>query len=285
MQPDWSRIDLHAHSTASDGVLPPTEWVALAHANGAEWVALTDHDTVAGITDARQAAAAIGLAFIAGVEISVSFADETIHVVGLGIDETHPMLLAGLEAVRAGRLARARAIAAELEACGFAGVWEGVIELAGSLDLISRAHFARFLVGTGRFSSVAAVFDHYLTKGKPGYVVHQWATLSQAVAWIRAAGGVAVLAHPGRYRLGEALRLRLLEEFVEAGGEAVEVVTSAHDASTVEKWATLCRRHGLAASQGSDFHAPAESPWSLGRIPVALPPGLTPVWERFPAWS
>jgi hypothetical protein len=275
-----SGIDLHSHSTASDGVLSPKAWAELAHANGAELVALTDHDTVAGVAAARAAAAAHGVAFVSGVEISVSFADETIHLVGLAIDETHPKLLAGLESVRTGRLRRAQAIARELEACGFAGAWEGVVALAGSPQLISRAHFARFLVATGRFRSVGEVFAHYLTRGKPGYVAHEWATLTDAVAWIRAAGGVAVLAHPGRYRLSEAQLAALLEDFVAAGGEAIEVVTSAHDAAQTERWARICRRYRLLASQGSDFHSPDESSWTLGQVRTCLPADLEPVWNR-----
>lgn len=275
------RVDLHCHSTTSDGVLTPSEVVQRAAKRHLPLLALTDHDTVAGIPEARRRAEDEGLSFVAGVEISVSFAGETIHIVGLNIDEQSPILLAGLEQVRRGRTDRARAIAAELERHGFAGAWEGALRFVRNPDLISRAHFARFLVSTGRFSSPSAVFDHYLVKGKPGYVEHEWATLEEAIEWIHAAGGVAVIAHPGRYRLRSSDWSALLSAFSDLGGEAIEVVTSAHDAAAVARWSQICRRYGLAASQGSDFHGPGESPWDLGGIALSLPDDLTPIWQRW----
>ncbi|WP_217126434.1 3',5'-nucleoside bisphosphate phosphatase [Hydrogenophilus thiooxidans] len=275
------RVDLHSHSTASDGVLTPPELVKRAAQNRVALFALTDHDTVAGLTEAREAARQLGVLFVAGVEISVSFAGETIHLVGLGIDETDPVLTAGLEQVRRGRTERARKMAEALEACGFAGVWEGALRFVRHPDLISRAHFARYLVHAGHFPSMHAVFTHYLAKGKPGYVDHHWATLGEAVSWIHAAGGVAVVAHPGRYRLNEREWGALLTEFVDLGGEAIEVVTSAHDHNATTHWAQICRRYGLAASQGSDFHAPDESPWDLGAMGYPLPDDLVPVWQRW----
>lgn len=275
------RVDLHSHSTASDGVLTPSELVKRAAQNRVALFALTDHDTVAGLAEAREAAGQFGVPFVAGVEISVSFAGETIHVVGLGIDETAPALTTGLEQVRRGRTARARKMAAALEACGFADVWEGALRFVRNPDLISRAHFARYLVHAGHFSSMNAVFAHYLAKGKPGYVDYQWATLQEAVSWIHAAGGVAVVAHPGRYRLSEREWNALLAEFVDLGGDAIEVITSAHDPNATNHWVHICRRYGLAASQGSDFHAPEESPWDLGALGHTLPDDLVPVWQRW----
>jgi len=272
--------DLHAHSTISDGTLAPGDLVERAHAHGVELFALTDHDEIRGVAAARAAAHDLGLAFVAGVEVSTTFAGHTVHVVGLGIDESHAALLDGLQRVRSGRLQRARDMAAGLAAVGIAGAFEGALQYAGNVDLLSRTHFARFLVERGIASDTREVFGRFLVEGRPGYVPHRWATLSDAVGWIRAAGGTAVLAHPGRYKLTETEHWALLSTFKEAHGAAIEVATSNHTADQVRQYARLAREFGLEASRGSDFHGPGESHAELGRV-AAVPCSVMPVWHRF----
>ncbi len=271
--------DLHCHSTVSDGWLEPEGVVLRALANGVELLALTDHDEVGGIDAAARVAQAHGLGFVAGVEISVSFAGETIHIVGLGIDHRHPVLLEGLAQVRSGRDERARLMSEALEKVGIRGALAGARRFARNPELVSRAHFARHLVASGVMPDVRTVFDHYLVRGKPGFVEHEWAALEDAVGWIRAAGGIAVVAHPARYRLSTADMARLFDRFVAAGGEAVEVVSGAHSEDEMRRFATLARQRGLLASRASDFHGENESPVDLGRR-NPLPPDLEPVWVR-----
>jgi predicted metal-dependent phosphoesterase TrpH len=273
--------DLHCHSTYSDGLLAPVEVVRRAHANGVELLALTDHDELGGLPEARVAADELGLRFVDGVEISVSWHDDTtVHIVALAIDRSNDTLMQGLAQVRSGRDERAREMAAELAKVGIHGAYEGALRYVGNPALVSRAHFARHIAEQGLARDVKSVFDHWLAKGKPGYVAHDWATLEQALGWIRAAGGVAVLAHPGRCRLsGKELR-RLLGEFGEQGGGAIEVLSGAHSTQQVAEFARLAREFGFAASRASDFHGPGESWVDLGRLPP-LPPDLTPVWQLF----
>lgn len=271
--------DLHCHSTVSDGWLEPEALVLRALGNGVELLALTDHDEVGGIDAAARVAAAHGLRFVPGVEISVSFAGETVHIVGLGIDHRHPALSAGLAQVREGRDARAVLMSESLERVGIRDALAGARRFARNPALLSRAHFARHLVASGVMPDVRTVFDHYLVRGKPGFVDHQWATLEQAVGWIRAAGGVAVVAHPARYRLSAADLARLFDRFVAAGGEAVEVVSGAHTEDEMRRFATVARQRGLLASRASDFHGEKESAVDLGRC-NPLPPDLEPVWSR-----
>lgn len=271
--------DLHCHSTISDGWLEPDALVHRAHANAVDVLALTDHDEVGGIALARATAEALGVRFVPGVEISVSFAGETIHIVGLGINPDDAVLRAGLEQVRGGRDARARQMAQELERIGITGVLEGACRFARNPALVGRAHFARHLVAVGVMPDVKTVFDHYLVRGKPGFVEHEWAALEDAVGWIRAAGGIAVVAHPARYRLSGANMDSLFDRFVAAGGEAVEVVSGAHTDDEMRRFATVARSRGLLASRASDFHGESESPVDLGRC-NPLPPDLVPVWSR-----
>ncbi|MEC5397164.1 3',5'-nucleoside bisphosphate phosphatase [Uliginosibacterium sp. H1] len=272
--------DLHCHSTVSDGLLAPTEVVRRAVNNGVELLALTDHDELGGLAAARAEADAQDLRFLDGVEISVSWGDQTIHIVGLDVDPSDATLSAGLANVRSGRDARAQRIGEELERIGIHGALEGAQAYAGNPALVSRAHFARFMVATGVARDTASVFEHYLTPGKPGYVEHVWATLDEAVGWIHAAGGVAVIAHPGRYRLPEAEMTRFYDHFRDLGGEGIEVVSGAHSPSQVRDYARIARRYGFAASRASDFHGVGESPVDLGRA-SALPPDLEPIWLRF----
>ncbi len=274
------RYDLHCHSTWSDGLCTPAAVVERAAARGVDVLALTDHDELGGLPEARAAAAERGITLVNGAEISVSWETHTIHVVALRVDPGHPPLAEGLAAVRRGRSERARRIGDALAAVGIRGAYEWAMKYVTSERLVSRTHFARFLVEAGYVGEVKDVFKRYLARGKPGYVAHQWTTLADAVSWIRAAGGQAVLAHPGRYPLSPTAMRRLLGEFREQGGDAVEVLSSSHTAAQADEYATHARRFGLAASAGSDWHGPGESWLDLGALP-ALPAGVEPVWERW----
>lgn len=277
--PHAINADLHCHSTVSDGWLDPEDVVLRALANGVDLLALTDHDELGGIDAAARVASAHGLRFVAGVEISVSFAGETIHIVGLGVDHRHPVLVDGLAQLRAGRDVRAKRIGEALERVGIRDALAGAHRFARNPALVSRAHFARHLVAAGVMPDVKTVFDHYLVRGKPGFVDHAWARLEDAVGWIRAAGGIAVVAHPARYRLSGADLERLFDCFIAAGGEAVEVVSGAHTEDEMRRFASLARRRGLLASRASDFHGAAESAVDLGCC-NPLPADLQPVWSR-----
>ena len=269
--------DLHSHSTISDGTLSPEAVAARAAEGGVQLWALTDHDEVSGQHRAREAALDLGMAWVGGVEVSVSFAGETVHIVGLGIDPEHGPLLAGLAATRAGRRDRARQMADGLAQVGIAGAFEGALRHVGNPDLVSRTHFARYLVEAGVCAHTHEVFRHYLTEGKPGYVVHQWARLADAVSWIRGAGGVAVIAHPGRYKFTANGEWGLFTDFMGHGGRGVEVVTGSHTVAEQVRYGDAAIEYGLAASRGSDFHSPDESRTALGALPD-LPGRLTPVW-------
>ncbi len=270
--------DLHCHSDVSDGTLSPPALAARARANGVELWSLTDHDEVGGQRAARDAALALGLPYLTGCEISVSFAGETVHVIGLGFDADDPALVEGLARVRGGRERRARAMAADLARVGIGGAFEGALKHVGNPDLISRTHFARFLVDSGVCSDTHDVFRRYLTEGKPGYVPHHWAGLGEAVRWITGAGGVAVVAHPARYRFSPTAEYALFSEFHAHGGRGIEVVTGSHTAAEVATYTEIALEFGLHASRGSDFHDPRESRTDLGMLPD-LPGRLRPVWE------
>ena len=270
-------VDLHCHSTVSDGTLAPREVVRRAHRNGVQALALTDHDEVGGLAAAADEAARVGLCFIPGVEVSVSWGDETIHVVGLRIDAQDAALLDGLAGVRGGRQERAMAMADGLAKAGIEGAYAGALKYVGNPDLISRSHFARYLVEAGICSDIRQVFQRYLVQGRPGYVPHRWARLAQAVDWIRGAGGVAVLAHPARYRLGETGLWALVHEFREAGGRGIEVVSGSHTQADFVRFGKWSRKFDLPASRGSDFHDPVESNYDLGLLP-RLPDSLVPLW-------
>ena len=271
-------IDLHCHSTVSDGLLTPTQLVEHAAARAVDILALTDHDDVSGLAEARAMAAERNITLINGVEISVDWHGQTLHIVGLGIDPEHPDLACGLSSIRNGRMVRARNIATQLDKIGIHGSFEGASRNAGEGHLLGRMHFARFLVQQGHARDVKAVFKKYLVKGKPGYAPHQWAPLSDAVGWIRASGGRAVIAHPGRYKLSRKAMDELLEEFRTLGGEAIEVITGSHTPEQSMQFARHSQRLGLLASRGSDFHGPGESYFDLGRMP-ALPAICRPVWH------
>lgn len=278
--------DLHCHSSISDGTLAPAEVVNRAAERGVKVLALTDHDDLDGLDEARAAAAQRGMIFINGVEISVSWRIHTLHVVGLGIDPAYPPLAEGLRGVRSGRGNRAEKMAEALAKVGIGGVLQGAYRYAGNPNMIGRAHFARYLVEAGYFKNVRSVFNRYLAKGKPGYVPHQWAALADAVGWIRGSGGVAVLAHPGRYMcgnksMGKQTMREMLAEFFACGGQAIEVVSGSHTAEQYAEFARYAAEFNLLCSCGSDFHGPGESHRDLGRLPD-FPAGCRPVWEAEP---
>ena len=270
--------DLHCHSVVSDGTLTPEALAERAASNGVELWALTDHDEIGGQARAAAAAKAVGMRYITGVEISVTFLGKTVHIVGLGIDTDNADLREGLEQTRGGRRLRAQDMADGLAKVGIKGAFEGALQYVGNPDLISRTHFARHLVETGVCKETNEVFRKYLTEGKPGYVEHRWAKLKDAVGWITGAGGMAVVAHPARYKFTPNEEFALFTEFKGHGGRGVEVVTGSHSAAEYVTYAATAQEFGLAASRGSDFHSPLESHTELGTLPY-LPGGLTPVWE------
>ena len=305
LDPHGINADLHSHSTTSDGVLTPEAVVERAVANGVEILALTDHDEVSGLPAAQSRARELGLRFICGVEISVSFAYKTIHIVGLNIDPANQVLLDGLAATRTGRSRRAQGMAQGLAqylnksttaSAAFTSslspisdvqlaevIYTGALQYAGNPDLISRTHFARYLVERKLCKHISDVFLHFLTPGKPGYVETSWASLTEAVSWIRQAGGQAVIAHPGRYRFSETEKMALYETFKDLGGEAIEVITASHTREQYTDFAKVAKQFNFLASRGSDFHGPHESRVDLGEaglLPL-LPDSVIPIWHNW----
>jgi predicted metal-dependent phosphoesterase TrpH len=269
--------DLHCHSVVSDGTLSPEELAQRAKAQGVTLWSLTDHDEIGGQARAAKAAAACGLDYLSGVEISVTFLHQTVHIVGLGFDVDNTALTEGLQQTRGGRSQRAMEMAADLARVGIQDAFEGALKYAGNPNLISRTHFARYLVETGVCKDTYEVFRKYLTEGKPGFVEHRWASLKDAVRWITQAGGMAVIAHPARYKFSANEELALFTEFKGHGGLGVEVVTGSHSNAESANYAATALEFGLAASRGSDFHSPEESRTELGALPD-LPAELVPVW-------
>jgi predicted metal-dependent phosphoesterase TrpH len=270
--------DLHCHSVVSDGTLTPEALAARAKANGVQLWALTDHDEIGGQERAMAAAKALDMKYLTGVEISITFAGKTVHIVGLGFDHTNEALVQGLRNTRGGRAERAKEMSDGLAKVGIQGAFEGALQYAGNHELISRTHFARFLVETGVCKDTSEVFRKYLTENKPGFVPHRWASLENAVKWITGAGGVAVIAHPARYGFTANEEFALFTEFKQHGGRGVEVVTGSHSSADALQYAETALEFDLAASRGSDFHSPDESHTDLGTLPW-LPGQLKPVWE------
>ncbi len=259
-------------------MLTPTQLIELAARTGTDAIALTDHDNTDGLEEAEAAARRAGIGFVPGVEISVSWGDTTLHVVGLKVDPASAVLRAGLEQIRAGRLGRARLISEALEKLGFPSTFDAALALAGNEAMLSRTHFARHLVQRGAVKDIQRAFDKYLAKGKPAYVSHRWAQFEDAVQWIRASGGTAVLAHPGRYDLKPMMRHEMLAQFKSFGGTAIEVITGSHRPEEYSVWQRVATEHGFLSSRGADFHGPGESPYEPGRIPT-LAPTAKPVWS------
>jgi len=272
--------DLHCHSTVSDGQLAPADVARRAQANGVTLWALTDHDELGGQAEARQTAEELGMRYLSGVEISVTWASRTVHIVGLNVDPTCQALIEGLARTRDGRAARAEAIGELLATLGVPDAYEGALKYVSNPDMISRTHFARFMVESGYAASTQDVFTRYLGDGKPAYIAHRWSKLADAVRWIQMAGGEAVIAHPGRYEYTQLEFDALFGEFIDLGGKAIEVVTGSHTPDQYREYADVARRFGFEASRGSDFHAAGEGRVELGSLPP-LPSDLTPVWERW----
>ena len=275
------KYDLHSHTIYSDGSLTPEALVALAKEHKVDVLALTDHDTTAGIALAAKAAMDVGIGFMPGVEISAlwkgSAGYQPIHILGLGIDPANEALQVGLKNQEAMRIDRAKAMGEELAKKGIEGVYEQAKALAGD-KIVGRAHFAQVLVQQGYAKDVKHVFKHYLAGGKPGFVPTKWAAYDEVITWIQGAGGQAVLAHPARYKLTTAKLKHLLKDFKAAGGDGLEVVTSNHDPKETQQMANLAVQFDLKASSGSDFHGP-HMPWAvLGRL-APIPKGCTPIWQ------
>ena len=272
--------DLHCHSVVSDGTLSPEELALRAHQNGVHLWSLTDQDVLGGQARAQDAALNLGMEYVSGVEISISWMGQTVHIVGLGFDPSNVTLQDGLRATRDGREERARQMAAQLAQIGIENSYEGALKFAGNPELIARTHFARYLVEQQVCRDMDEVFRKYLVAGKPGYVSHRWASLDQAVDWITGAGGEAVIAHPGRYRLNAMQMDELYARFKDLGGAGIEVVTGSHSPDQYQTYAKVAKRYGFLASRGSDFHDPQESDIDLGQLPH-LPEHLTPIWSAF----
>lgn len=273
-------VDLHCHSIYSDGVLSPAELAERAHANGVQLWALTDHDEMGGLKLAREHAQDLGMRFVDGVEISVTWAKKTVHIVGLGVDPENSVLCQALHDMRAGRQQRARLMGERLASLGFPNAYEGAVPFAANPELISRTHFARFLVQHSYCADINEAFRRYLADGKPAAVSTEWASLDEAVAWILQAGGKAIIAHPGRYELDETRSHALYTQFMELGGVGIEVLTGSHSPQEYSEYAQVARRYGFEVSCGSDFHGPSEGRVDLGGLPP-LPSGLKPVWQEW----
>ncbi len=270
--------DLHSHSHQSDGVFAPAQVARRAHSQGVELWSLTDHDELSGIAEAQAQAAQLGMPFVAGVEVSVTWANQTIHILGLKVDPNNQELANGLAQTRSGRTERALEMAAGLAAAGIDDAYAGALRFVRNPNLISRTHFARFLVESGRCADTSEVFYRYLTEGKPGYVPHRWAKLHEAVQWIRAAGGEPVVAHPARYNFGETESWAFFSEFAQAGGNAIEIVSSSHSRDQIQRFSKLAQEFGFRGSRGSDFHSTEERHAELGQV-AALPDSVVPVWS------
>jgi predicted metal-dependent phosphoesterase TrpH len=273
-------FDLHCHSTVSDGLLSPKDLVAYAAKQGVKVLALTDHDDLAGLAEAREAANQHGIQFVNGVEISVTWRKRTLHIVGLKVDPNNAALKFAFEAVRIGRDTRAREMSADLTKMRIHGAYEGAKALAGN-SIITRTHFARFLVENGHAKDNKSVFKKYLVKGKPGFKDHEWMSLEQAVKLIKDSGGIPVIAHPGRYDLGTINMLLLMHQFKSLGGVAIEVVTGSHNPPQYQQFAKIAHRFGLKSSLGSDYHGTGISYMPMGYVPD-LPAGCVPVWDDWP---
>ncbi len=272
--------DLHTHSNASDGFLSPAQLVARAQAKGVTALALTDHDTLAGQAAAESAATEVGIRLIPGIEFSTQWLGRSIHIVGLGFDTSAPSIKQGIERQSASRDERAHTIGEKLAKAGIPDAHKGAQEIAGAA-VLGRPHFAQYLVACGAVKDVASAFKRYLGAGKIGDVKQLWPEVAEAVEWITAAKGVAVLAHPDKYDMTRSKLCQLLGHFREAGGQAVEVISGKQVNTITDKLARLAGQFSLAASCGSDFHMPNQ-PWQeLGAF-GKLPDFCLPVWQLLP---
>ena len=275
-----AKIDLHCHSTISDGLLSPADLVSHAAASGLKVLALTDHDDVSGLAAARLAAAQHDIHFVNGVEISVTWKKRTLHIVGLKFDAENATLKIALNKVRHTRDVRAQEMAVGLAKAGINGAYEGAKAIAKQ-SILTRSHFAQFLAQAGHAKDVKSVFKKFLVKGKPGFVDSNWMDLESAVQLITGAGGQAVIAHPGRYDLGTVNMHLLMHEFRMLGGSAIEVVTGSHQPPQYQQFAKIAHKFSLKASLGSDYHGAGLSFMGMGQVPE-LPAGCVPVWDDWP---
>lgn len=274
--------DLHSHSRYSDGTLAVVELFQLAKSRGVSLLALTDHDELQGMPEAKLAAVELGLQWVSGVEVSAEWRGVSVHILGLRIDVDHGPLRAALGTTREARKIRAQRMSDSMATAGVPNVLAGALAYAPNPELISRTHFARYLVDTGVCGSFGEVFGRFMKPGKPGYVKQEWLPMVDAISLIHGAGGRAVLAHPGRYEVDPAGGMHtLLQAFTDAGGDAIEVVCAGHHPSEWAQFGALARRFGLLASIGSDFHSHAESRVKFGDLPL-LSPNLKPVWHDWP---
>lgn len=269
--------DLHSHSTASDGILSPTALVQRAVEQGVGVLALTDHDTVSGVAEAKKAAAELPIQLISGVEISILWHDKSIHLAALNVDETHPALTTLLKKQAELRQARAEQIGEKLKKAGIANAYEGAKKLANGE--VTRAHYARFLLAEGYVRDEEHAFKRYLGIGKAAYVKPIWCSLEEAIEVTHAAGGLICVAHPLRYKLTARWVRQLISEFKQAGGDGLEVAGCAQTPDQRQLLARWANEFELYASAGSDFHYPAG--WiELGKG-LTLPESVTPIWTQF----
>ena len=274
--------DLHSHSTISDGTLTPTELISRAHEHGVKVFALTDHDATEGLNEAALLAAKLGLYFVPGIELSVTWSHQTIHIVGLGINPDDETLNQGLKELRDFRGRRGEEIARKLEKKGLENPLEGAKKFANG-EILSRTHFARYLVEQGKAKDIRQVFKRFLVKGKPGYVAGKWASLEDALSWIQGAGGIAVIAHPARYKISATRLRQLIAEFKELGGLGFEAISGSHSPDEEQRMAQLANQFGLFISKGSDFHSPDNIYRELGAM-QDIPKGSIPLWHS-KAWK
>lgn len=273
------KYDLHCHSSFSDGTLPPADLILRAKEQGVTTLALTDHDTVAGLAQAQQAAEHHELNFIPGIELSCLWERKTFHILGLNIDPRNPELLAGTQQLQSIRLERAKKIAAKLEKNKIPGAFEAVQTAAGT-GMITRPHFANFLLENNHVSSIQNAFDRYLGQGKPAFVTTEWVKMEEAIHWINSAGGIAVVAHPMRYKLTASWMRRFLKAFKETGGIGIEIITARSNADEIRRTVHFAQQFELYGSVGSDFHTPKNQWVELGRL-APLPINIKPVWTLF----
>lgn len=269
--------DLHSHSTVSDGTLSPSELVLRAHEKDVELFALTDHDATEGLNEAAAVASKIGLNFVPGIELSVTWSHQTIHILGLGINPDDLVLNRGLMVLREFRARRGEEIAFKLEKKGLINPLEGAKKFANG-EILSRTHFARYLVEQGKAKDMRQVFKRYLVQGKPGYVAGKWASLEDALSWIHGAGGLAIIAHPARYKLSATRLRQLIAEFKELGGIGFEAISGTHSPDEEQRMTLLANKFGLYISKGSDFHSPENVYRELGYLPD-IPMGSIPLWH------
>lgn len=281
----YRNYDLHSHTTASDGSLSPQALVEHAKRCGVDVLAVTDHDVTTGLSDAARAASANQLLFVPGIEISVTWAKQTLHILGLNIDPDCAELQSGLDAIVEFRQWRAEEIARRLEKAGIADSYAGAQQFASG-QIISRTHFARFLVANGYAKDVRQVFKKFLVNNKPGYVPGNWASLEDVMKWIRLANGIAVIAHPARYRLSASKLRVLFAEFKELGGTSIEVVSGSHSKDEIALMAKYADQFEFYASRGSDYHGPENAYADPSQLPN-LPVSCEPVWHAsdWPAYA